>query len=260
MPDDRLITPASTPVSFAYDLGEAPGRYRIGLIALSSDYATERDFAKMRPSDQVAVFTNRVRYANPCTPENLRAMAPLLGEAAALILPEGRIDVIAYSCTSASVVIGYEAVAESIHRGRPEVPVVTPITAALAGLKVLGARRIAVLTPYLDSVNGEIARYLTDHGQEVVGFTSFGLADDQDMARLTPETILKAGLEADRPDAEALFISCTAIRAAEVAGELERALGKPVVTANQALYWHALRQAGCQDPVQGYGRLLADAA
>ena len=214
----------------------------------------------MRPSDDVAVYTSRVRNANPTTVENLRAMAPLLEQAAALIIPAGRLDAIAYSCTSATVVIGYQAVAEAIHRARPGIPVITPITAAVAGLEALGKRRIAVLTPYLDEVNAPMRRCLEDCGQEVVGFTSFGLADDNDMARLPPETIYQAALEADRKDAEALFISCTAIRAAEVAARLEQALAKPVVTSIQALYWHALRAAGYEEPITGFGRLLETAA
>ena len=214
----------------------------------------------MRPSDEVAVYTSRVANSNPVTVENLRSMTPRLEEAARLILPEGRLDAIAYSCTSATVVIGYDAVAEAIGRGRPGVPVITPITAAVAALEQLGARRIAVLTPYLDEVNGPMWRCLEDYGQEVVGFTSFGIADDNDMARLAPETIYQAALEADRAEAEAIFISCTAIRAAEVAARLEQALGKPVVTSIQAMYWHALRTAGYDGPVAGYGRLLETAA
>ncbi|MEM7224285.1 MAG: aspartate/glutamate racemase family protein [Pseudomonadota bacterium] len=261
MPSDATTEiPASTPVAAPYELDAGPGRHRIGLICLASDYATERDFINMRPSDQVTVFTSRVRNVNPVTVENLRTMTPRLEEAAGLIVPDGRLDAIAYSCTSATVAIGYEAVAEVIRRARPGIPVITPITAAVAGLEALGCRRIAVLTPYLDEVNGPMRRCLEDHGQEVVGFTSFGIADDNDMARLAPETIYQAALEADRAEAEALFISCTAIRAAEVAARLEAALGKPVVTSIQAMYWQALRAAGYQEPVTGYGQLLERAA
>ena len=90
MPNDATtLTPASTPVSFPYELDQGPGRHRIGLICLASDYATERDFMNMRPSDDVAVYTSRVRNANPTTVDNLRAMAPRLEQAAALIIPAG---------------------------------------------------------------------------------------------------------------------------------------------------------------------------
>lgn len=247
---------ASTPVRAAYRLDDGPGRHRIGLIALASDYATERDFMNLRPSDDVAVYTSRVHNVNPCTVENLRAMAPKLTEAAALILPDGRLDVIAYSCTSATAVIGFAAVEQYIQAARPGIPCVTPITAACAGFDALGVRRVAVLTPYLDEVNGPIRSCLEALGVDVTGFTSFGIADDNDMARLPPEAIYRAALEADRPEAEALFISCTAIRAVDVVERIEGALGKPVVTSIQAMFWQSLRIAGYGAPIAGHGRLL----
>ena len=247
---------ASEPVRAGYELDAGPGIHRIGLIALATDHATERDFMNMRPGDDVAIYTSRVRNINPCTVENLQTMAPLLTEAASLILPGSRLDVMAYSCTSASVVIGHDAVAERIHAARPGLPCVTPLAAAYAGFEQLGVTRIAVLTPYLDEVNARIARHIEDHGIEVVGFTSFQMADDVEMAGLPPEAIYQAALEADRTDAEALFISCTALRACDVVERVERTLGKPVVTSIQAMFWQSLRYAGYARPIEGYGRLL----
>ena len=247
---------ASEPVRADYVLDAGPGACRIGLIALATDHATERDFMNMRPGDEVAIYTSRVRNLNPCTVENLQTMAPLLTEAASLILPGTRLDVMAYSCTSASVVIGHDAVAERIRAARPGIPCVTPLSAAYAGFERMGVTRIAVLTPYLDEVNAMIARHIEDHGMELAGFTSFHMADDVEMAGLPPETIYEAALEADRTDAEALFISCTAIRACDVVERLERTLGKPVVTSIQAMFWQSLRYAGYSRPVEGYGRLL----
>ena len=76
-----------------------------------------------------------------------------------------------------------------------------------------------------------------------------------DIDRLV-EAIISAAKEADRDDADALFISCTAIRAVDVVDEIERMLNKPVVCANQALFWEAVRTAGYAAPMEGYGRLL----
>ncbi len=253
---DTFAPYASEPVRASYVLDAGPGACRIGLIALATDHATERDFMNMRPGDEVVIYTSRVRNINPCTVENLQTMAPLLTEAASLILPGSRLDVMAYSCTSASVVIGHDAVAERIHAARPGIPCVTPLSAAYAGFEHLGVTRIAVLTPYVDEVNAMIARHIEDHGMELAGFTSFHMADDREMANLPPEVIYEAALEADRADAEALFISCTAIRACDVVERLERTLGKPVVTSIQAMFWQSLRYAGYSRPVEGYGHLL----
>ncbi len=248
--------PVSQPVRVPWTLDDGPGRYRIGLIALATDHATERDFTNMRPSDDVAVFVSRVHNENPCTPHNLRRMAPRLTEAAALILPHSRLDVIAYSCTSGTVTIGHEAVAERFRAAHPEAACVTPVSAALAAFESFAARRVAVLTPYLDEVNGPLRDCLEQHGVQVVAMSSFGIADDNDMARLPPRVIRDAAVEADHPDAEALFVSSTAVRAAEVAAAVEQRLGKPVVTSIQALFWRSLRLAGCSASVDGYGRLL----
>ena len=246
----------SHPVTTPFSVQSRPGRHRIGLVTLASDYTIERDFTNMRPSDDVAVYVSRVLNVNPCTIENLRTMAPRITDSAALILPDGHIDVVAYGCTSATVAIGFDQVASAIRAARPGVPCTTPITAALAGFARLEVNRVAVLTPYQDNVNAAIAGYLEANGIEVVRFTSFGIADDNDMPGLSPEVIHAAALEADAPNAQALFISCTALRAVEVIEKIEAELDKPVLSANQALFWEALRKSGWTEPVPGYGRLL----
>ena len=67
---------------------------------------------------------------------------------------------------------------------------------------------------------------------------------------------MSAAVEAMAPDAEGLFVSCTALRAAEVAERIEEAIGRPVVTSNQASVWRCLRLLGLTRPLPGYGRLL----
>jgi maleate isomerase len=101
-----------------------------------------------------------------------------------------------------------------------------------------------------------IATHLEKEDKEITGFTSFRIEDNEEMAALTGEAIYRAALKADRADADALFISCTAIRAVDVVDRIEQALGKPVVTANQAMFWQALRTTGCNAKVQEYGELL----
>lgn len=246
----------TTPVRATYVGDDGPGGHRIGLIVLSNDYVTERDFMNMRPSDEVAVFVSRVPNTPDCRVETLKEMAPHITGATALLLPGGRLDAVAYSCTSGTVVMGYDAVRGLVEAARPGVPCIAPITAALAALDRFAADRLAVLTPYIDEVNAAIAGYLEAHGKSIAGFTSFHFEGNEQMAALPSEAIYQAALEADRPDADALFISCTAIRAVDVVERIEQALGKPVVTANQALFWQSLRAAGFEQPLEGYGRLL----
>jgi maleate isomerase len=204
----------------------------------------------------VAVYVSRVMNHNPTTVENLRRMAPHLSAAAALILPDEPLDVVAYSCTSASVAIGDEAVTAAIQQAKPGVACVTPPSAAAAAFKHLGVRRISLLTPYIRSVSEPFVDYFAARGLETVSLTCLGIEDDRDMARLAPQSIAAVAREVCDPAAEGLFISCTAVRATEAVEEIENALGKPVVTSNQAMFWQALRTAGCDLPVPGYGRLL----
>ncbi len=235
---------------------ERPARWRIGLIALASDHTTERDFARMSPGPEVAVYVSRVFNENPITVENLRRMKPRIADAAALILPDEPIDAVAYSCTSASVVIGDDEVTAAIRQAKPEVPCVTPPVAACAAFEHLGVRRISVLTPYIREVSEPFVGYFSERGLEVLNLHCLGIEDDRMMARLAPDSIAAMALEVCDPAADALFISCTAVRAAEVAGRIEAEIGKPVVTSNQAMFWRTLRLAGCELTVAGHGRLL----
>ena len=244
-------------VSTRFELDAGPARHRIGLLALDSDVATERDFHAMLPPD-VMFYTSRIHCTNPVTVENLRRQGPLLRDAVKLLVPAQRLDAIAYSCTSGTVAIGYEGVASEIRAaGRPGIPVVTPITSAIAAFGHLGIRRISLLTPYLDSVNQAMRAFLESHGVEVLNIGGFCMEDDREMARIPPDAILDAALEVCDERADGLFISCTAIRAVEIIERAEAALGRPVLSAIQTLLWQSLRKAGYAAPVPGFGRVLA---
>ena len=235
-----------------------PSTCRVGLIVLATDLATESDFHHALHGHDVAFHTTRIRNVNPCTVENLRTMGPKLADCASLLLPGMPLDVIAYSCTSGTVALGYEHVAAQVSAGRGDVPVVTPATAALAAFKTMGLKTIALMTPYIEPVGREIAAYLTDSGMKVVRDTHLDIADDTDMAFLTPDAIKQAAVAADHPEADGLFISCTAIRAMEVLADLEEVLQKPCLSSIQCLLWQALREGGYRRPIEGYGRLLED--
>ena len=231
---------------------------RFGLLALSSDLTSEGDIRRLLPGD-AALHVSRVGFDNPTTPETLAGLAPRLAEAAELITPGVPLRALLFSCTSGSVVIGDGAVAAAMGKGRPETPVVTPVAAAMEALSALGAQRIALLTPYLPETTRPMAAYFTERGLSLVAAECLGLADDREMARVTPRTILDAAAAADRPEAEALFISCTALPALGQIDEIEARLGKPVVTSNQASAWLMLRHAGLAPAPGAPGQLFAAA-
>lgn len=217
---------------------------RIGLIILATDHTTEVDFQRMVASDRLGVYVTRIPYANPVTPENLMKMQPSLTAGAALILPDEPLDAVMYSCTSASVVIGDAEIKAAVQAAKPGAPVVTPTAAAVCGLRALGAKRISVLTPYTIETSRPMAVYFSDLGFEINRFTCLGLSDDREMARISHDEIVAFAQEAMVPESDALFISCTAVRAAEVVSRIEKTLRKPVVSSNLATAWACLRICG----------------
>lgn len=240
-------------------IGEAgsPEQPRIGVVVPATDQVSEVAFAEMLRGHPVSMVVSRVAFENPVVMANLSRMVDDLTRATALLLPEGRIDVVAFSCTSGTVAAGVDRVARAIDAAKPGIPFTTPITAAVAAFRHLGARRIAVLTPYVDEVNEAIRGFLVAAGLDVVEFGSFHLRTEQEIARVPPEAIVSAGGSITGPGAEALFISCTGLQGHAAIAALEAATGRPVVTSNQAQVWEALSLIGYARPVHGYGRLLA---
>ncbi|PLX33714.1 MAG: ectoine utilization protein EutA [Hyphomicrobiales bacterium] len=230
---------------------------RLGLIALATDLTSERDYARLLPRDNIALHTARVAYENPTTPENLIKMTPRLTAAADLLAPGTELAAIAYGCTAASVVIGDDAVASAINAARPGVPVVTPTGAARLAMRALGVQRLAVLAPYVIETSEPMAAYFTRHGLDIVRFECFGIEDDRDIARVGAAPILEASLGLVDDKVDGLFITCTALPALGVIGEIEARTGKPVITSNQASIWAMMRHAGLSAAIDGYGRLFA---
>jgi maleate isomerase len=154
------------------------------------------------------------------------------------------------------VVIGDDEVAAAIRKAKPGVNVVTPTAAAVLGLKAFDARHISVLTPYTVETSRPMADYFSRLGFGIDRFTCLDMTDDREMARVALSEIVAFAKEATDPASDALFISCTAFRAASVVAEVEQAIGKPVVTSNLATAWQCLRICGDQTPRPDFGRLM----
>ena len=229
---------------------------RIGLVALATDLNSEADLRRMAP-DGVEIFTNRVHNRNPTTVANLAAMAPDITRAAADILPGAVLDLLIYACTSGTAVIGESEVMRLLRAGRGELPCTTPVTATMAALACFSARRISILTPYIESVNRELVQFFQSRGIEVLNIHGFGMENDTDMTGVSHDSIFHAALNARHKDADLLFISCTALRSAQVVQRIETEIGTPVVTSNQAMMWHALKLLERPFDVAGFGYLFA---
>lgn len=131
------------------------------------------------------------------------------------------------------------------------------VTGVVDALRELRARKIVVGTPYLDEINAAEAEFLVAKGFDVLDIQGLNLATGIEFGRVTPAYWKKFARELDRPEADAIFLSCGGIRSLEVAEEIEQLTGKPAVTSNQAQFWSCLRRAGIKDVIQGFGQIFS---
>jgi maleate isomerase len=249
-----LTSVRSRPVEIAFNRGRH-WRAKIGFVVLAMEQTVEDDVFRLTP-DGVGVHFSRVPMSNEATVDTLATMAPDIAQAASLILPETGVDVLCYTCNSGTMVIGEAGVIRSLRAARQQVEPTTVMTGVVRALKALGARTIAVATPYLDEVNTVVRDFLEDHGFHVVEIQGMNIRNNSEIDAVDPHFIRAYARSVDRPEAEAIFICCGALRALDVVADLEGDLGKPVVVSNQAMMWDCLRVAGVGDQISGFGRLF----
>ena len=251
-------------VQLPFDTDDGFGsRARIGLIVLASDQTIEAE-ARMLNLPGVDFYHSRIPNSMDVTPETLTDMEQRLPEAAALLPGEFDFDVIGYGCTSAATLISADRVTAAIQSEHPGVACTDPISAVVAALRALDARRIAVVTPYTAEVTAPIARSLADEGLAVTAQGSFLESNDFTVARISPQSVADGVRTIVRSaDCDAVFVSCTSLRLLASVEDLESEVGVPVLSSNMALFWHLLRLAGVADGIDGLGRIftrrLADA-
>ena len=229
---------------------------KIGLLALSTDQTIERDFNKIFKNLPLDIFINRIHNPNPLTKENLLKMQSDLELATNKILPDEKINTIAYGCTSGTIVIGEKKVKEKILLAKPDCYVTTPITSAIKAFKKMNIKNIALFTPYPEQINETILEYFTQKDIKVSSFTSLNLNLDSEFANVDPNYILEISSKLISKEADALFISCTALPVLNILNKLEKKKQKPVLSSNQTLIWDTIRSTGYNSPIKGYGKLL----
>lgn len=243
---------------------------RVGVLVPHADVGPESEMRAMAPPG-VAIHATRVPFGGmaagggmdptiPLAPVRAFSEPPHVDDAAEL-LAAAPLDVIAYGFTSSAYVIGVEGeegMIARLERRTRGIPVVAACQAAVEGLRVLGARQIGLVDPpWFDTeLNALGRRYFESAGFEVVYSAPCGLPSAQ--AKITPAELHAWVVEhVSSTDVEAVVIGGNGFRAVGAIAALEEDLGCPVVTANQALLWSALRVADA-DPgsVTDYGSLF----
>ena len=229
---------------------------KVGLIALSTDQTIEKDFKNICSNLPLDIFINRIHNQNPLTKENLLKMREDLASVTKKILPDEKLNTIAYGCTSGTIAIGENNVKEKILSVKPGSYVTTPVTSAIKAFNQLKINKIALFTPYPEAVNKTILDYFNKKNIEVSSFASLNLNLDSEFANVDPNYILEISSKLEMKNADALFISCTALPVLGILSKLESKILKPVLSSNQTLIWDTLRSIGYKSPIKGYGKLL----
>lgn len=219
---------------------------RIGVIA-PFDMALDGEYWQLAP-DGVSVHFTRLDVIDlPYGPDHARAVAEPAGlRAATRTMTAISPGVVAFACTSGSFVDGVAGEAR-IRAAIEEAGVPHATTASgalLEALGSLGARRVAIGTPYEEALGDELAAFLAEGGFEPGPVVNLGLTDEEAVVAADPETVLDLAERAMFPGADAVFLACTNLPTVGVLPELRERLGVPVLSANQVLMWASLRRLG----------------
>ena len=229
---------------------------RIGLITLGSDFRIEKDFNNIVYGRDIDLYVNRIHCYNPLTNETLAKMADDITEVTQDILPDQKIDCIAYGCTSGTVAAGYDTIKLKVNLAKPESKVTTPITAAVKAINKLGIKKISIFTPYTKTINDSVVKYFKDQNIIINSLTYFDIDSDLDIGKVDEDYLFDVLSKIDLEDSEALFVSCTALPVLSIIDKLEKKINKTVLSSNQTLIWDSLNQINYQKKIEGFGKLF----
>ena len=232
-------------------------KQRVGLLVPSSNSTQEPEFTAMLPAS-VSLHVTRLSLASVDPDSTLNIVAELEKESKKLA--DADVDVIVLAATAPSTRMGKGYDTQLIKRikdatGKPATTAATAMQEAFAAMNI---RRVALAAPWAAQTNTVVAAFLQAHGIEVVSQVAMGVMRNNDIGRLTPQTAFDHGLQADRKEADAVFLACGNWWTAPIVERLETATGKPVLTTNNMALWAVLRIIGGHSALPGFGRLLRE--
>ena len=217
----------------------------IGLIVLETDETLEGELHRYIPTSDADVFISRVPSAASVTPETLGQMANNIAASAALLPSSIHFDAVGYCCTSGTAVIGAERVATLVQSGCRTTSVSDPVTALVVACRKQHIKRLAFLSPYIESVSDTLRQTLADNGIETPVFGSFHEGEEAKVARIDPACSKRAALDLARAgDVDAIFLSCTNLKTIGILDEIEAEAGLPAFSSNRVLASHLRHLAG----------------
>jgi arylmalonate decarboxylase len=217
------------------------------------------------PADGPQLYPTGVRFLasglglERLTPEGYDGVIGRAGELARALATEGA-EAVALMGTSLSFYRGYafnEQLKATMHEASG-LPVTTMSTGVVEGLRAVGARRLAVVTAYIEEVNNRLRQFLTNSGFAVLELQGLGIDVVGEARNVPPEALIELGQRsfAAAPGADGILISCGGLRTLNVTVPLEHACGVPVISSTPAAFWSAVRLVGLSGAAPGYGRLF----
>ena len=229
---------------------------RVGLITLASDFRIEKDFNNVIYGKDIDLYCNRIQSYNPLTNVTLKKMADDIPNVTKDILPDQKLDCVAYGCTSGTIAAGYQSIFEKVNLAKPKTKVTTPITSAVNAIKSLDIKKLSVFTPYTDEINQSVINYFKKEKIEINELSYFDIASDLDIGKVDPQYVFETLTKIDLSKSDALFVSCTALPVLSVINELEKKMNKVVLSSNQTLIWDTLKEINYNEKVEGFGELF----
>lgn len=241
---------------------QSRGQARFGILVPFTNTNLEPDMALLRPDGVSLHFARVAGYDQDEIPdaEQMHGLGASDLDEPLRLLQAVRPDVILYGCTSATLTHGFAFDRDLAGRIKAAsgAETVTAAGALVHALEVLGLHQIGFASPYVSTINDLAIAFLSETGIKTVARSETGKAlDNYGQGELDPQAVFELGLAADHPEAQAVVLSCTDMRSVETIARLERALGKPVISSNQAMMFQAMQLAGIGEALSGYGELLS---
>ena len=229
---------------------------RIGLITLASDFRIEKDFNNVIYGKEIDLYCNRIKSYNPLTNESLKKMADDIPKVTENILPDQKLDCVAYGCTSGAIAAGYKTILEKVNLAKPKTKVTTPITSAINAFKVLKANKISIFTPYTNEINQSLINYFESENIEISDLSYLDIASDLDIGKIDPNYLFESLVNIDLFKSDVLFISCTALPVLSLIKDIEKKIGKIILSSNQVLIWDTLKNINFKNKILDFGELF----
>jgi maleate isomerase len=228
---------------------------RIGVLLPSSSSVQERDIGRALP-EHITLHVARMRLNNVDADSTLRVVQEI--EIESQKLADVDVDVIIFPATAPSSRNGPGYDQELIKRisAASGKPATTASTALLEALRTLSIKQIVLGAPWSVSINQTVTAFLEANGVRVLAQEGLGFVRNLEIGLLDPETALDIGRRVNRPEADAVMLACGNWSTFAIIDQLERDLGKPVLTTNQVSLWHALKIMGTRPLDDGPGVLL----